>query len=134
MACRKVSTIRIQKRPSLDFLRRGSTREDPVFTMVNKFRAVEDLNRWAIRHEIEPQLRQWLSDHPLLQPSGDHPQLAPAVCEAASATLCEPQAWSKRTASWKPPRTSTAPVPLCPTLGIKQPNPQLLVHIYREHI
>jgi hypothetical protein len=51
-----------------DFLRHGAKGENPIFMIVNKYRAAGDLNRWAIRPEIEPQLRQWWSDPPALQP------------------------------------------------------------------
>jgi hypothetical protein len=88
----KYPHYRYTKRQIWDFLGRGSNGEDPIFMIVNKFRAAGDLNRWAIRPEIEPQLRRWYSDPPppqppFLQSSSDHPQLAPAVCEAASAAL-----------------------------------------------
>jgi hypothetical protein len=88
--------------------------------LVNKFRATGDLNRWAIRPEIEPQLCQWydppLPQPPILQSSGDHCQLAPATCEVASAVLYEPQIESKQTALWESP--------LATMLRIKQPFPQ----------
>ena len=118
-----------KKRQIRDFLRRGSNGEDPIFMIVNKYRAVGDPNRWAIRPEIEPQLRRWSTNPPLPHPpflpsSGNHPQLAPAVREAASATLCKPQTGSKRTAPWKSPRAISVSVPLCPMLGTKQPFPQ----------
>jgi hypothetical protein len=117
------------KRQIWDFLRRGSKGEDPIFMIVNQYRAKGDPNRWAIRPEIEPQLRRWLCDHPppqplFLQSSSDHSQLVPAVREAASAALCEPQTGSKRTDSWKSPCATTVSVPSCPTLGVEQPFPQ----------
>jgi hypothetical protein len=46
------------KRQICDFLRRGAKGENPIFMVVNKYRAAGDLNHWAIRSEIEPQLRQ----------------------------------------------------------------------------
>jgi hypothetical protein len=125
----KYPHCRYTKRQIWDFLRHGSSGEDPIFMIVNKFRAAGDLNRWAIRPEIEPQLRRWWSDPPPPQPpclhfSSNHPQSAPAVREAASAALCEPQTGSKRTASWKSPRAATVSVLSCPMLGIKQQFPQ----------
>jgi hypothetical protein len=115
----KYPHYRYTKRQVWDFLRHGSNSEDPIFMIVNKFRATGDLNRWAIRPEIEPQLRQWydppLPQPPILQSSGDHCQLAPAAREVASAVLCEPQIGSKQTALWESP--------LATMLGIKQPFP-----------
>lgn len=88
--------------------------------IVNKYRAKEELNRWAIRPEIEPQLRR--SDLPplqssCLQSSGGHSQLVPAAREAATAA-------SKHTASWKLPCATIVSVPSYPTLLVKQPFPQ----------
>ena len=97
--------------------------------IVNEYRAKGDLNHWAIRPEVEPQLRRWWSNPPLPQPpflqsSGDHPQLVPATSKAKSDTLCEPRTRSKRTASQKSPRMTAVSVLPSPTLGINQLLPQ----------
>ena len=110
-----------------DYLRRGSKGEDPIFMIVNKYRAKRDPNRCAIRPEIEPQLRQLLSDAPppqppLLRSSRDYPQPVPAVREAASTLLCEPRTGSKHTALQEP-SCVTAKSVLTPMTRANQPSP-----------
>lgn len=88
--------------------------------IVNKYRAKEELNCWAIRPEIEPQLCR--SDLPplqslCLQSFGGHSQLVPAAREAATAAF-------KHTVLWKLPCATIVSVPSYPTLLIKQPFPQ----------
>jgi hypothetical protein len=50
----KYPYYRYAKRQIWDFLRRGSKGDDAIFMIVNEYRAKGDLNRWAIRPEIEP--------------------------------------------------------------------------------
>jgi hypothetical protein len=93
--------------------------------IVNKYRAKGDPNRWAIRPEIEPQLRQLLSDAPPPQPPLlRSSRTVPAVQEAASAVLYEPRTGPKRTASQESLRVTTISVLSPPTIRANQPFPQ----------
>ncbi|KAH6667819.1 hypothetical protein B0J14DRAFT_601506 [Halenospora varia] len=84
----KYPYYRYTKRQTWDFLRRGSKGDGAIFMIANQYRIKGDLNRWAIRPEIEPQLRRCWSGPPLPQPpflqsSGGQPKLVPGVLEAA---------------------------------------------------